>query len=372
MAVKLQQITTLIDKIAPKRLAYKWDNVGLQVGDYNQTVSKVMLTLDITKEVLSEAKEEGVDLIIGHHPLIFKGISKIRYNTSIGRLIRDAIKEDISIYIAHTNYDIGEGGLNDYLAQSLGLTNTDVLQVTAREEMKKVVVFVPKDNLEGVREVMGRAGAGWIGKYSDCFFAQEGIGSFKALEGSEPYIGSKGELSEVEEVRLETIVPNSKLNKVVSKMIKAHPYEEVAYDVYPLDNPGSRFGLGRVGYLDEAITLREYCQVVKEELNLDTLRVIGSLDDKIAKVGVCSGSGGDYIKAASFKGVDVFVTGDIKYHEGQLAQEEGIALIDAGHYGTEKIVKSAMGEYLNKEIKSNNFKVEVIESKVNTDPFVII
>ncbi|WP_018247773.1 Nif3-like dinuclear metal center hexameric protein [Orenia marismortui] len=372
MSVKLQQVTNLINKLAPKNLAYEWDNIGLQIGDYNQEVDKVLVTLDVNQQVLEEAIEKDVDLIVAHHPVIFKGISNLRFNTPLGKLIQKAIKNNISIYVAHTNYDIAEGGLNDILAKKLQLTNTDILQVTKSESLKKLVVFVPVNAINQVKEAMGKAGADWIGNYSNCFFEQEGVGSFKPLADSNPYLGSKGEINQVEEYRLETIVPSKILHKVINKMLKAHPYEEVAYDIYPLDNQGQKSGIGRIGYLKEAIVLEEYIKLVKEKLELENLKLVGDIHSQIHKVAICSGSGADFIKTASFKGADLLVTGDIKYHDAQLAEEKGISLIDVGHYGTEKIMKDAMVEYLLEKIKKNNLKVGVLRSEINTNPFQII
>jgi dinuclear metal center YbgI/SA1388 family protein len=372
MSVKLQQVTNLINTLAPKHLAYDWDNIGLQLGDYNQDISRVLVTLDVTEEVVEEAINSDVDLIVAHHPVIFKGISNIRFNTLLGKIIQKAIKHDIAFYIAHTNYDIAQGGLNDILAKMLGLVDTEILMVTQVEDLKKVVVFVPEDSVFKVKEAIGRAGAGWIGNYSDCFFEQRGTGSFRPLEGTNPYIGIKGEINEVAECRLETIVPSKILNKVINKMIKAHPYEEVAYDIYPVDNEGEAFGIGRIGYLEESTSLKDYVQRVKNALDIDHVKVVGKNDTEIKKVAICSGSGADLIKTASFKGADLLVTGDVKYHDAQLVLEEGLTLIDAGHYETEQIMKDAMVSYLVEEITKNNLDVEILKSQINTNPVRIV
>ncbi|MCK8815950.1 Nif3-like dinuclear metal center hexameric protein [Natroniella sulfidigena] len=372
MSVKLQQITNLLNQLAPKNLAADWDNIGLQLGDYNQEVKKVLVSLDINQEILQEAKDEDVDLIIAHHPLIFDKISKIRFDTPLGKIIQQAIKAEISIYIAHTNYDIAPGGLNDILAAKLELNDLDILDITSREQYKKLVVFVPQEAVTEVKAALGKVGAGWIGNYSDCFFEQQGIGSFRPLDDTTPYSGEKGKINQVNESRLETIVPSQILGKVIKELIKVHPYEEVAYDIYPVENEGEKFGLGRIGYLEQSLSLQEYVDLIKERLALDTVRIVGDLTSSVKKVALCSGSGADYIKTAAFKGADLLVTGDLKYHQGQLAQEEGLAVVDAGHYGTEKIMEEGVVEYLTAEIKSNNLEVEIIRSKVNTNPFQVI
>ncbi len=372
MAVKLQQVTNLMNKLAPSRLAYDWDNVGLQLGSYNQEVSKVLVSLDVDQEVLDEAINKNVDLIIVHHPVIFKGISNLRFNTPLGRLLQQAIKHDVAIYVTHTNYDIAKGGLNDYLAEKLELQETEILQVTDKTALKKLVVFVPDEALAEVKRSMAKAGAGHIGNYSNSFFAQQGVGSFKPLNDTDPYIGTKGKINKVKEQRLETIISENKLNSVVKRMIKAHPYEEVAYDIYSLDNQGAVSGIGRIGYLSEEIILKDYIELLKTNLFLDKIKLVGDIKQKIKKVALCSGSGADFIKTASFKGADLLVTGDIKYHEAQLALEEGLVLIDAGHYGTEVIMKEAVTAHLKQEVSKNKLNVEVLESQVNTNPFQIV
>lgn len=369
MEVKLQQITGLVEELAPVDLAADWDNVGLQVGDYNQKVGKVLVSLDINSDVFEEAISVGADLIIAHHPLIFNNIASIRYNTPLGSIIKKAVKEDISLYIAHTNYDIAPGGLNDLLAEKLGVKNTSVLNITVKENLKKLVIFVPEEALNAVKTALGEAGAGWIGNYSHCFFFQKGTGSFKPLPGTSPHTGSVGKLSSVNEYRLETVVYEKELGRVIKKMLKAHPYEEAAYDIYPLEKEGKTLGLGRVGVLQEKTTLKKYAQKVKETLGIKNIKIAGKPDAEIKKVALCSGSGKDLINSALFQGADVFVSGGITYHAGQRAKEKGLNIIDAGHYGTEKIMISGMADYLEKKINRKKLEVQVIKSRINTDPF---
>ena len=371
MALKLAQISNLITELAPTDLAADWDNIGLQVGSYEQKIEKVLVALDINEEVMAEAIRKDVDLILSHHPLIFNELEAVRFDTATGRLIQKAIKNEIAIYSAHTNYDIAPGGLNDFLAHKLGVKDTSPLQITTIKELKKLVVFVPQDALKEIREVLGAAEAGCLGNYSYSSFYQAGTGTFKPLAASNPYQGEVGQVNKVEEYRLETIVEEDKLDRVIDKLKQAHPYEEVAYDIYALENEGDKLGYGRIGYLDAKINAGDYLTEVKAELELETVKFIGDLNAEVNKVALCSGSGADFIKTAAYQGADLYITGDVKYHEAELAQELGLNVIDAGHYGTEKIMRAGMTDYLQEEITANNLKLEVIKSQINTNPFQV-
>lgn len=365
---KVRQITSLIQDLAPENLAYDWDNVGLQVGDFDQEVSQVLISLDITEAVIEEAKARKCQLIISHHPLIFKSVSSINKHTGTGRVIIEAIKNNISIYSAHTNLDITKDGLNDYLAEVLGIKDCDHLEITGEERFYKLVVFIPEEHFTRVKKAILDSGAGYIGNYSHTSFSTEGKGTFKPLAGSNPFLGKEGEISEVREVRLETILAKHLVKKVIRAMLKAHPYEEVAYDLYPLANEGEKYSLGRIGRLDEKVRLDEYIQLVKKRLRLVNLKYVGSESRLIERVAICSGSGAKLISRASKAGADLFITGDIGYHEAQLAEELGMALIDAGHYQTEIIVKGLLTDYLRDKVDG----VEFFASQVDTNPWKYI
>ena len=369
---RVSDIIALLNQFAPEKLAEDWDNVGLQVGDYNTEVNKILIALDVNKKVLKEAIEKEVELIIAHHPVIFSELDSLTRNTELGDLIYQAIKADISIYVMHTNYDIADEGLNHQLLKRLELKETGILHKTGEQDLKKLAVFVPQDRADQLRNAMAKEGAGWIGDYSYCFFKQGGIGSFKPLTGTNPYIGEQDEISEVEEVKLETVVKASDLKTVIEKMLKAHPYEEVAYDVYNLENKSKAIGIGKVGELETKLVIKDYLELIKERLDLASLKVVAdSLEENIKKVAVCGGSGADYIKSAAAKGVDLYITGDVKYHQAQLAEELGLNLVDAGHYGTEKIMKDAVCHKLIDQLAANNYEAKVITSKINTNPITI-
>ncbi len=371
MAEKVQRIVNIINQIAPPRLAENWDNVGLLVGDYAADVHKVMVSLDVTEKVLEQGIQQGVDLIIAHHPLIFKEIKSVRSDQPVGRLIIKAIQNGINIFAAHTNLDIATGGINDLLAENLGIINTQPLVVTSTEQLFKLVVYIPAGHEEAIRNAIGDAGAGWIGNYSHCTFQTTGVGTFKPLEGTSPFIGHQGELEKLKEIRLETIVPNSRLSKVIRAMIKNHPYEEVAYDLYPLSNQGEEVGIGRIGYYSEAMSYQNVIGQIKEVLDLPYLRYSGDLTRMIRKVAICGGSGSSYINQAVFKGADLYITGDVGFHDAQLAESLGMEIIDAGHYWTEVIVVPYLFKILKSAIDKESMSVELVQSTIQTDPMFL-
>lgn len=374
MSERLQTITNALEKIAPRALAESWDNVGLQIGHPNQGVNRIMAVLDITDENVRWAIDNKIDLIIAHHPLILKPISHIRSDMAQGALLSNLIKNNIAVFILHTNIDMANGGLNDSLAEKLGLVNVEILKISNEEKLYKIVTFVPKTHYEQVFKIMMSKGAGHIGNYSHCAFQCDGKGSFLPLENSQPFIGTNGRLEVVEEVRLETIVGEKHLNKVVNAMIKAHPYEEVAYDVYTLNNKGVKSGLGRKGLLQNKVSLHDFACHVKEKLSVLTVGVIGSYDKTISKVAVCGGSGSSLINDAYFAGLDVLVTGDVKYHEAQMATALGIAVVDAGHFATEIHIAEFLAKYLKLRIKVEKWKIQEsdIMVGVNNDYFQYI
>lgn len=363
-----QDIIKWFEEWSPKQLAFDGDPIGLHVGTLNKKVNKVMVTLDVLENVVDEAIEQGVDLIIAHHPLLFKPLKQINPDHEKGRIVQKLIKHDITVYAAHTNLDIAWGGVNDAMCEALGVKVKDVLIETERESLYKLVVFVPETHEEEVREALGNAGAGHIGEYSHCTFQTPGIGAFKPEDGTNPYIGTRGELEKVEEVRMETIVPRSILNKVLQSMEQAHPYEEVAYDIYPLELQGEKRGLGRIAELEEAMTLESFAERVKKAFDVPSLRFVGDKDKRVKKVAVLGGDGNKYISAAKRKGADVFVTGDLYFHVAHDALGMGLNVIDPGHH-VEKVMKKAVYDYLKNAFEQKQVATEVIISKAHTEPF---
>ncbi|WP_160721741.1 Nif3-like dinuclear metal center hexameric protein [Bacillus sp. USDA818B3_A] len=361
------EIIQLFEQFSPKNLAMEGDKIGLQIGRLNKKVKRVMIALDVLENVIDEAIEKDVQLIIAHHPIIFRPLKNLLTDTTQGQMIEKLLKHDIAVYAAHTNLDVAKGGVNDLLAEALGLTDAEVLVPTYDTKLKKLVVFVPSSHAEEMRRVLGDAGAGFIGEYSHCSFSASGTGRFLPGENTNPFLGKRGQLEEVEEVRVETIVPEPILKKTITAMIKAHPYEEVAYDVYPLENKGEVLGLGRIGKVDE-MTLAEFAEKVKTALGVSTVRVVGDLNSKVKKAAVLGGDGNKYFMNAKFKGADVYVTGDIYYHTAHDAMMQGLNMIDPGH-NVEKVMKKGLTKVLQKMCQESGYEVDILPSEANTEPF---
>jgi dinuclear metal center YbgI/SA1388 family protein len=366
-----QTVISLMEQLAPKHFAVPDDKIGLQLGTLRMEVGKVLTALDVTEAVVDEAIAIGANLIIAHHAIIFRPLAGILTETPAGRLYEKLIKHDIAVYIAHTNLDVADGGINDMMAGALGLTGLTHLEEVHTEKLKKLVVFIPEEHQEKVAQAVFDAGAGWIGKYSHCSFRIPGTGTFRPESGAEPYIGSKGKLERVAEVRLETIVPDSVERKVIAAMLKAHPYEEVAYDLYPVDLKGRSFGLGRVGRLAQPVTLEAFAQTVKTAFDVPALRVVGPLDREVRKVAVLGGSGGRYVRHALFAGADVLVTGDVDYHAAHDALAAGLSIVDPGH-NVEKIMKAGVAAWLGERLREKKWTTEVVASQVDTEVFQIL
>lgn len=364
------EVIQLFEQFSPKAFAMEGDKVGLQIGTLNQTVQNVLIALDVTEEVVEEAIVKNAQLIIVHHPPIFRPLQKIATDTPGGRMIAKLIKHDIAVYAAHTNLDVAKGGVNDLLAEALGLKNAEVLVPTYEDKLKKLVVFVPEENAEQLREALGNAGAGSIGNYSHCSFSGLGEGRFLPGVNTDPHIGEHGKLEAVNEVRVETVFPQSIEKKVIQAMIKAHPYEEVAYDIFRLENTGEQLGLGRIGQVEET-TLSEYAIVVKRALGVDKIRVVGDLNAKVKKVAVLGGDGNKYYSQAKFRGADVYITGDIYYHTAHDALMAGLNMIDPGH-NVEKVMKKGVARVMEGLCKEKKYEVRFIPSEIGTDPFTFI
>ena len=369
MSVSCAEIFNLIEDFAPLNLAEEWDNPGLQIGDPELKVNRILLCLDVDEKACDEAVQAGAQLIISHHPLLFKPVKQILTGTPAGALLAKCLCSGLVVYSAHTNLDNAKEGVNDELAKRLGLADTKVLRPGYTGKYLKLVVFVPLDHTDTVRRAISLAGAGWIGNYSECAFQTQGTGTFRPLEGSDPFIGKVGELEKVDEVRLETILPAGRVKEVIKAMCGAHPYEEAAYDLYPLANEGPAMGTGRYGYTAQPIRLNSFIEIIKSALGITSLRFGGNPDGMIHSVAVCGGAGASLWTWAKKKSADVMVTSDIDYHTAKDMLSNGLSFVDAGHFGTENIIMPVLRKYLEDCCRQKGFEVAISTSRTQFDPF---
>jgi len=359
--MKLRGIVDFFEEMAPTRLQENYDNAGLIIGNFDDEISKALISVDVTDEVIDEALAKGCQLIISHHPLVFKALKKFSGKSLTEKLVVRAIKNDLAIYAIHTNLDNIMSGVNSILADKLGIKNTYILS-PSNSKLNKVVCFCPTEYAEKVKKAMFDAGAGNIGNYDSCSFNVEGKGSFRGLEGSKPFVGNKGEVHYEDEVRIESIIADFKTPKLIKEMIAAHPYEEVAYDIYQLENKSTLTGAGMIGELEEEIPINDFLEFVKKKLNAQHIRHNKLIDRKVKKVAICGGSGSFLINSASAQKADVYITGDIKYHEFFEHQGE-MTIVDAGHFETEQFTKELIHSFLNE--KFPNFAVQISETRTN-------
>jgi len=368
-APRIQDLVGLLNRSYPPGLAESWDNVGLQVGDPTTELTKVLICLDPSLTALAAARKIGAQAILSHHPLIFRPLKSLTPNEETGRIIFQAIQKNIAVLAVHTNLDRARNGLNDWLAQTLDLQDAVPLAPGDPGGLLKLVVFVPLGHEDRVADAMFDAGAGVLGNYDRCSFRSEGIGSFRAGEETQPFLGEKGVVERAAETRLETIVPRERLPKVLDRMQKAHPYEEVAFDLIPLNNRRPGIGLGRIGRLARPVRLDSFARKVKKILGAVTARQVGDPAGKITKVAVCGGSGASLIGEALRQGADVLVTGDLKYHEARYAEQGGLAVIDAGHFATERLMVNHLSEILNQAAQVSGLGLKFVAFAEETDPF---
>jgi len=360
--MKIKEITSYLESFAPLALQENYDNSGLLIGNYETEVTGILITLDVLEEIVVEAKKKGANLIIAHHPIIFTGLKKLNGKNYIERTIIDAIKNDIAIYAIHTNIDNMLDGVNGKIAQKLGLQNTKILD-TKTNHLLKLVYFVPIEQAEITRKAVFEAGAGQIGKYDMCSYNVQGKGSFRAGEGTDPFVGKKGELHYEDETRVEVILPKSLLINVIKSLVESHPYEEVAYDIYSLENDFSGAGSGIIGDLNNEISEIEFLAILKKLFNANGIRYTKLLNKPIKKVAVCGGSGSFLLQNAISKQADIFISSDFKYHQFFDAENK-ILIADIGHFESEQFTKELIYELLIKKFP----KFAVHFTEVNTNP----
>ncbi len=367
--MKCKQIIKYLEDWAPKAIAWEKDNVGLQVGTEERRVKNIMLSLDLNDKVVREAIEKKCNLIITHHPLMFSPVKKLdTQNDDRSKLIEALIKNNITLYSAHTNLDFTKHGVSFQLAKKLKLDKIKFLANLSGNQIK-LAVFVPESHIEKVAGAIHSAGGGIIGEYSHCGFRLKGTGTFMGSDATNPVMGEKGKFEKVEEIRLEVLVETWKLNKVIAAMMQAHPYEEVAYDIYQLKNENVNYGAGAVGELKTAMSKKEFLDHIAGCLRIKNFRYSNGKAGKIKKVAVCGGSCSDLIERAVNSGADAFVTADIKYHSFQDAEGK-ILLIDAGHFETEIHSLDEIKRRLELFLKSESNKIKVYKYKGSTNPVI--
>ncbi len=362
----VQDIQKIMERWAPKEIAWKDDNPGLQCGDPSARVKGILVTLDVTERVIEEARRTGANLILSHHPLVFKPLRSISAANEIGRCIQALTRNDITLFSAHTNLDFTRGGTSFALAEKLGVGSVRFLATPYRNR-KKIVTFVPASHVQMVMEAMADAGAGFIGNYDRCSFRTEGTGTFRGNQASRPTVGVRGRDESAPELRLEMVVPAWSVEQVVDALLRTHPYEEVAYDLYPLENRDNEYGMGVIGTLRRPMKAKAFLAMVKRRLGTRTLRSTGDLNVTVRRVALCGGSGADLIDEAIGQRADVFVTADVKYHAFHHATGK-LLLVDAGHYETEFPVVRVMTGRLEQELHRRGERIPLRAVAFSTNP----
>jgi dinuclear metal center YbgI/SA1388 family protein len=344
--MKVTDLVNAIESFAPLSLQESYDNCGLITGNLQDEVHACLVTLDVTENVISEAVDKGCGMIISHHPVIFGKVTRLTGATFNERVIIRAIRENIALYAAHTNLDNINQGVNSILGEKIGLKNLRILKKTGNQ-LRKLVTFCPSEYADRVRIAISEAGAGHIGNYDYCSFNSEGIGTFRANENAHPFVGEINEIHKEHEVRIETVYPVYREREILKALLEVHPYEEVAYDLYPIANEFENAGDGMIGILEEEEGERAFLGRLKHSLGIPMIRHSNLQDLKIRKVAVCGGSGSFLLPDAISADADAFVTADLKYHQFFEAQGH-LLLADVGHFESEQFMKELITRYLNK------------------------
>ena len=365
--MKLGQLTSYLESIAPLAYQEDYDNAGLIVGHPDQEIHQALISLDCIEAVVDEAIATGCQLIISHHPIVFKGLKKFNGKTYVERVVEKAIRNNIALYAIHTNLDNIHTGVNARICQTLGLQNCHIL-APKHGLLKKLVTYVPDEHAERVRNALFHAGAGNIGDYSECSFSSAGSGTFKGGDDTNPYVGQPGERHTESEVKVETVYPANLESKIIMALVLAHPYEEVAYDLYMLTNQHQQVGSGMVGELEMPMDEDKFLFLVKDRLGAQVIRHTALRHKTVKKVAVCGGAGGFLLKQAIATGADFFITADYKYHEFFDADGR-IVIADVGHFESEQFTQQLLLEIIQK--KFSNFAVRLTETNTNPVKYYI-
>jgi dinuclear metal center YbgI/SA1388 family protein len=363
--MKLHDLLCHLHKLAPLELASEWDNVGLLLGDPESDVSRVLTCLTVTPEVVTDAIDEGAQFIVTHHPILFRGTKRLTADTTEGRMLLQLARAGVAVYSAHTAFDNAPGGINDLLAGRLQLTGIEPLK-RRQVQQYKIVVFTPESDLAQVQSAMFGAGAGQIGQYIECSFRLAGTGTFFGTDSTNPTVGQKGRREDVSEWRLEVICPGQRLDAVLAAMRQAHSYEEPAFDVYPLRPQSAGTGEGRLGRLSKPTPLGKLAKTVQKALAANTVQTVGNLSRQVETVAIVCGAGGEMLRDALAAKADVFLTGEMRFHDCLAAEANNIGILLPGHYATERFGMEELAERLQAQFP----KLKVWASGQEKDPLI--
>jgi dinuclear metal center YbgI/SA1388 family protein len=360
--MKIRELVSILEVFAAPELQEEYDNAGLITGKFTDECSGVLCCLDVTADVVKEAKSRNCNLIVAHHPIIFKGLKRLNGNNYVEQVIIEAIRNNIAIYACHTNLDNVVMGVNHKFADVLGLENLQILAPKSKM-LRRLITFGPVDDAEKIREAVFKAGAGHIGKYAECSFNSNGTGTFKAEEGTDPYVGEIGKQHREHETKIEIVYPFYLEKQVVAALVKAHPYEEVAYDIFTMENVHFGIGAGVIGDLTEPVSETEFLQKIKKVFKVPVIKHTALKGQKVQKVAVCGGAGAFLIRKAVAAGADFYISADIKYHE--FFDAEGKTVVaDIGHYESEQYTIDLLHDLIVKKFPT----FAVLKTTVNTNP----
>lgn len=348
--MKVRDVSRAIEELAPAGWAYSWDRSGLAIGSPEALVDRVLVALTVTRKTVQAAKRVRANLLVVHHPPIWEPLGALRTDDPATRLCLDLVEAKISCYAAHTNLDVAPGGVNTVLAERLGLVDTGPLLSAPHATQVKLVTFVPESHLAAVRDAVCSQGAGVIGEYAHCSFSSPGTGTFLPSGRAKPFSGAKHRVNEEPERRFEVLAPKARLTGILAALETAHPYEEVAYDIVTLENRDTAVGLGVRGRLPAPLGLDAFAKHVRKTLEVDHVRLCGARKRRVQTVGVIGGAGADEISNVPHD-LDVLVTGDVRYHDALAAESRGIAVVDAGHAGTEKWIVPVLAQHIRRTCK---------------------
>jgi dinuclear metal center YbgI/SA1388 family protein len=368
MTVPLQEIIKLLNEHYPFSWAVSGDRTGLEIGHPQTPVARVLVALEAAPAVVAEARQKGAQLLITHHPLLYQPLKEVREDRPVGGLMAQIIRAGLALIACHTNLDVAPGGLNDYLGQLLGLEDVEVLSPTGADPWCKLTVFTPLGYEDPVRQALAQEGLGVIGRYSHCSFAGRGEGTYLPLEGARPFRGEVARLSRAAESRLEMMAPESRLAAALARLKEVHPYEEVAYDLYPLKGQGLPLGLGRVGRWSAPRSFPQIVSQIKEVLGVSHIRVWGRPPAEVERVAVCGGSGGELIGAAREKGAQVYLTGEVRHHQAPPEMED-FAVLEVGHYASEAVFMKPWAAELQARFQNAGWQVEVEAAAHSAAPY---